>query len=206
MGLPHTAVMTSEPDRPAMHVRAARTRAAVLEAGIDLLRSEGWQAITHQRIAAAAGVGRASVYRHWPDPDEMLLDVMGHALAREARPVEHSGDLVTDLRAELRALGDAVNDGPTIDVVATLIERALTDPRHRAFHGQMTALARAGVLRVVARAIDDGLLDPELDAATAAAQTLGPLVYRRLLVPAAITDDDVDAIVDAFVRAYGVER
>jgi AcrR family transcriptional regulator len=52
-----------------LHVdpRVVRTRLAVLEAATMLLRTEGPGAVTHARVAEAAGVGRATIYRHWPD-------------------------------------------------------------------------------------------------------------------------------------------
>ncbi|MEM9037532.1 MAG: TetR/AcrR family transcriptional regulator [Actinomycetota bacterium] len=194
--------VAGDAERP-LDARAARSRAAVLAAGVDLLVRDGWQAITQQRIAQESGVGRATVYRHWPTSTDLLLDVMGEALAGEVRTVEHSGDLRRDLTAELTAIADAVNDGPTLGVVATLIERSLTDEQHRSFHAQMTVLARQGVLAVVRTGIERGELDSELDDATAAAQTLGPLVYRRMLVPERISAEHVRIVVDAFLRSFG---
>src|SRR5436853_514718 len=53
-----------------------RTPAAILTAARMLLVRDGPAGVTHQRVAAEAGVGRATVYRHWPRPEQLLLDVM----------------------------------------------------------------------------------------------------------------------------------
>src|SRR6478672_11373927 len=53
-----------------------RSRDAILTAARTLLLRDGPAGVTHQRVAAQAGVGRATVYRHWPRPEQLLLDVM----------------------------------------------------------------------------------------------------------------------------------
>src|SRR3954462_11174851 len=59
--------------------RAVRSREAILVAARRLLSSDGPAAITHQRVSQEAGVGRATVYRHWPRSEQLLLDVMADA-------------------------------------------------------------------------------------------------------------------------------
>src|SRR6266581_1100612 len=61
---------------PATDPRAARSHEAILAAAFDLLAREGPGAITHQRVAQQAGVGRATVYRHWAAPEDLLRDVL----------------------------------------------------------------------------------------------------------------------------------
>ena len=58
-----------------MDPRLARTREAALGAATDLLTEFGMTALTHQNVAARAGLGRATVYRHWPTTVDLLLDL-----------------------------------------------------------------------------------------------------------------------------------
>jgi AcrR family transcriptional regulator len=84
-------------------VRVERTWRMVLAAARRrLLLEEGWDAVTHVRVAAASGVGRATVYRHWPSCTDLLHDV----LRREAEMSHRQpvGRLREDLVAELDAL------------------------------------------------------------------------------------------------------
>src|SRR5580693_2734166 len=62
--------------RSATDPRATRSREAILAAAWDLLAREGPGAITHQRVAQQAGVGRATGYRHWAAPEDLLRDVL----------------------------------------------------------------------------------------------------------------------------------
>src|SRR5207253_9637577 len=68
------------------------------------LAREGPGAITHQRVAQQAGVGRATVYRHWAAPEDLLRDVLYTAeLPFFATPALL---LRSCLHAELRQLAD----------------------------------------------------------------------------------------------------
>src|SRR5207244_13363396 len=89
---------------PATDPRAARSSEAILAAAYDLLAREGPGAITHQRVAQQAGVGRATVYRHWAAPEDLLRDVLYTAelpfFATPALPLR------SWLHSELRQLAD----------------------------------------------------------------------------------------------------
>src|SRR3569833_2034985 len=84
--------------------RAVRSRDAILAAARDLLRDHGPAAVTHQRVAERAGVGRATVYRHWSNPDQLLLAAMGGTDMPFFR--EPSSPVREWLRGELRRLSD----------------------------------------------------------------------------------------------------
>lgn len=58
-----------------MDPRLARTRDAALSAADELLDEFGMTALTHQNVAARAGLARATVYRHWPTTVDLLLDL-----------------------------------------------------------------------------------------------------------------------------------
>src|SRR3954453_892705 len=90
--------------RPDEDPRVARSRQAALAAARTLLEQEGPAAVTHQRVAAHAGIGRATVYRHWPLPETLLQE----AMEQVALPffTDFSGDLHQWLRGELRRLAD----------------------------------------------------------------------------------------------------
>lgn len=56
--------------------RAQRSREKMLEAVRTILFTEGAEAVTHQRVAEVAGVGRATVYRHWVTSEEMVYALL----------------------------------------------------------------------------------------------------------------------------------
>lgn len=63
--------------------RASKSRAALLEAGLDvLLKNPG---ATLSEIAVTAGVGRATLYRHFETREQLLLELAIESLAETDR-------------------------------------------------------------------------------------------------------------------------
>lgn len=181
--------------------RVVRTRGAVLEAGARLLFTEGWHAVTHLRVSEEAGVGRATVYRHWPTVEDLLTDVLVDC-QEPWEAGESTGDLRADLIAELETLVGALQTSKLPEIMVAAMERAPRDPRIRAMHDSMTRISRGPVWTVVEAAIKDGQLDAGVDEPTAAAHTLGPILYQRLFNNTPITRADIERTVDAFLAAF----
>src|SRR5258707_9044566 len=123
---------------PATDPRAARSREAILAASFDLLAREGPGAITHQRVAQQAGVGRATVYRHWAAPEDLLRDVLFSAelpfFATPALPLR------SWLHAELRQLADELALPAGASLAMALMEQTRSGgPRARP-HRHVTAI------------------------------------------------------------------
>jgi AcrR family transcriptional regulator len=82
---------------------AQRNRTAVIEATARLLRRR--EALTMQAVAAAANVGRSTLYRHFANPVDLQLAVQQETLARAATVVR---DAVSSQRPALAQLRNAV--------------------------------------------------------------------------------------------------
>lgn len=59
-----------------MDPRRERTRSAALSAAVGLLAEGGMAQLTHQNVSRASGVGRTTVYRHWPTTPALVLDLL----------------------------------------------------------------------------------------------------------------------------------
>lgn len=175
---------------PATDPRAARSREAILAAAFDLLAREGPGAITHQRVAQQAGVGRATVYRHWATPQDLLRDVLYTAelpfFATPAAPVRPW------LHGELRRLADEL----ALPAVASLAVAQMEQTRQSGSpHRRVTAITER-LAAAFALAVDAGELDKAPDADLAAAHLLGPLLYRTTLQAAAVPDRLLAEVID----------
>jgi AcrR family transcriptional regulator len=74
---------SENPARPKRRGRPPKlTRAQILQAGYDLLLSQGREALTMRAVAEALGTGAMSLYTHVRDKDELLVGISGLALER----------------------------------------------------------------------------------------------------------------------------
>lgn len=183
--------------------RVDRTRAAVRAAVRRLVQESGFEAITHQRVAKAAGVGRASVYRHWPDRVDLLLDALVDA-APEPSPPPSSGDLATDLARELHRLQRILNDSPFVPELLTLLGRAEWEPPLRDLKRRLLRRGTGGLRKALEEGIARGELPPALDIDDATARLAGPLFYKRLLADLTIDDAFVDSTAHGVGGGVGI--
>ena len=181
--------------------RVARTRAAVLDAGARLLFTDGWDAVTHLRVAEESGVGRATVYRHWPTVEDLLSDVLVDCQVPLEAPTP-TGDLRADLIAAVAVFVDPLGTSRLPDILVTAMERASADPRIQAMHESMTRISRQPVWTVAKAAIEQGQLNPALTEEIVAAHTLGPILYQRLFDGQHITRSDIERTVDTLLAAF----
>ncbi|MEU9884071.1 TetR/AcrR family transcriptional regulator [Sphaerisporangium sp. NPDC051011] len=173
--LPLLQFSSPEQTRPPVQERAdaARNRARVLEAAERLFATMDARDVTMEEIARAAGVGRATLYRRYPDPASICIALLD----------EHERRLQEDLLRGEPPLGPGAP--PTERLVA--FYEASVDLLERHLHlilGAETGRARfvtgaydfwrvhVRMLLVHAEAPDpDGAVDPVL-------APLAPEVYR----------------------------
>jgi AcrR family transcriptional regulator len=187
-----------------MDPRAVRSRAAALVAARDLLLEQGWPGITHVAVADRSGIGRTTLYRHWPDTPSLIRDTLERHIA--VAHTQPTGDLRADLIAELGASRAMLHEPVTDRAIRVVIERAAVDA---AFAEMKDALYRAGtqVLReIVDTGKERGELPTRLDTDLAVDQLFGPLFFRRLIANQPIPDDYAPEVVDAFLRAHEKEK
>src|SRR5215468_4388745 len=178
---------------PATDPRAAQSREAILAAAFDLLAREGPGAITHQRVAQQAGVGRATVYRHWAAPEDLLRDVLFSAelpfFATPALPLR------SWLHAELRQLADELALPGVASLAIALMEQTRPGGAGASPHRHITAITER-LAAAFALAVDAGELDKAPDADLATTHLIGPLVYQTTLQAATVPDRLLAEVID----------
>jgi len=184
--------------------RVTRTRQAVREAVRSLVQRAGFEGVSHQQVAAEAGVGRATVYRHWPKRTDLLL----HALAEVEAPHDwqSSGDLATDLAKELQRLQRTLSSSPLVPELVALIGRAEWDQGLRETKKELLSSGTAGLRRTLEAGIERAELPAELDLDTTIARLAGPLFYQRVLAHAPLEEDFVSRIVTGFLLEASTQR
>jgi AcrR family transcriptional regulator len=167
--------------------QAVKSREAILRAVTELIATEGAGAVTHQRAAEKAGVGRATVYRHWPQLSDLLNDALARTTLQFLPPAP--GTLLERVEAELHRVARDLNTVPVTALAATVLDRAQFDEDTRHLRDRLVTAIHDNITDAVQQALTTG----ELRAAPATDnlfdQLLGPLFARRLFSGKPITDD-----------------
>jgi AcrR family transcriptional regulator len=94
--------MTTTSPRRAGRPRSAAVDAAIIEAALRLLASEGYARMSVDGVAAEAGVSKAAIYLRYRGKADLATAALAHLRETGERPP--TGNLRADLVAELRRL------------------------------------------------------------------------------------------------------
>lgn len=179
--------------------RVERSLAAVVDASAQLLLDQGPDAITHARVANAAGVSRTTVYRYYPERSDLLRATI--EVIRKARP--DSSVFVDDLRADLQMLitmlATDLRDESHCMLMLTMMARARHDEVVAHVRNSMMGDIESAFHQLLGSAIARGDLRADLDVGRAQAALAGSLIYTRLLADREIDDAFVEAVIDDFI-------
>lgn len=111
-----------------------RKRQAILKAAAEQFRACGFEATSVDRIAAAAGVSKRTVYNHFPSKDELFAETLVQLFQSEAEALDlpYRRDLglreqLTELLAhKLRTLAER----DFIDLARVAVAEAIHAPAH----------------------------------------------------------------------------
>lgn len=172
----------------------------VLAATLQLLAEEGYAQLTVERIAARAGVGKASIYRRWPDKVSIVLEAVSRNSERPSAP--DTGSLRGDALAYLRTL--VRYRTLHSDAISAISSEALCNAQLRdAFRAGMAEPIMAGMSTILRRAIERGEIPAETDVALLSSVPPALLKVQRLLAGRHPDDEFVERIVDQFFSPAG---
>ncbi|MFF7638312.1 TetR/AcrR family transcriptional regulator [Kitasatospora sp. NPDC008050] len=184
--------MTPEPS-PAR--RSARSHRAILDATFELAVRNGYPKLTIEAIAAAAGVGKPTIYRWWPSKGALALESINERMGT-ATDFPDTGDVVADLAGQIdnvvRLFNSdvgAVYRGVIAEAqgdpkVAAAVRETITEPRTRQCRARLDRAVAAGQLRA------------DIPARLMVEQLYAPVYYRFLLGTEPLDGFDARATVE----------
>ena len=127
--------------RRAGRPRSEQADRAIIEAALDLFAESGAEGLCIEKVAARAGVGKATIYRRWPGKEDLLLD----ALAALKLPLpEPKGESVRD---DLVLLLDAMRSEAVDPRLLDRYVEAVVEPRRDVFRAVLRRGMATGELR-----------------------------------------------------------
>jgi AcrR family transcriptional regulator len=152
---------------------------AIIDATIDVLVRDGYDRLSMEGVAAAAGVGKTTVYRRWSSKAELVIDAM--ATLKPAIDTIDSGTLEGDI--ELLIAASCSPHSQRLQQVMVSVCSAL--PREpdllEAFKIRFTEPRIARITNMLERARGRGELGPEVDVAMAASLVPSLMLQRALM-------------------------
>lgn len=179
--------------------RGEQAKARVLDAARELVLAEGVSAYSVEAVAREAGAARTTVYRHWPQPHELLVECLGTMVPKFQAP--DTGELETDLRALFAVFLTAFEDEGLRQLFLEIVSASVRDPAIDEIRRRIIKHERKPVRKIIEHAIARGEVSPEIDVDIAFHMIEGPLVSRRLLQNEPIDDEVLDRLITRIVAA-----
>jgi len=181
--------------------RPCRSEDAILRATLDLVADHGVSGVTVDAVAARAGVGKATIYRHWGSKQALAQDVLSE-LASPHISVPDVGDTWSELLWTVRSALRAVTDTDFGRVIRALLSEIASDPTlGDPFRATVVQARRVEVARVLARGVQRGDLRPDVDPEVATELLIGP-VYFRLMFGGALDREFAERVVRAVLQGF----
>ena len=89
------------PKRPPGRPRSEPARVAILRSTLKLLGQNGFSDLTIEAVAAHANVGKATVYRWWPNKAALITDAFASSTGRKLN-FPDTGSVFTDMNQQMR--------------------------------------------------------------------------------------------------------
>ena len=174
--------------------RVERSRRIVLAAALEVLGEQGYGGLTIEAVAARAGVGKSTIYRHWDGKLMLVEDAIRTLKHFDPPPTEGSvRDRVVTVLSQVAA---RMADSTWSSCMPALIDAAQRDPQVREVHRSLFNDRKAGLVALLAEGVQSGEISAETDLDLLAESLIGPLIVRRLLTHDPLDPADVPRLVD----------
>ena len=182
---------------------SASAHSKVLEAATELFAEKGIDTTSVDAIAAASGVSKATIYKHWADKDALCLAVLQYLHELDDGPPEvDSGDLKADLKAYLKYEPSRRKAAILKKLTPHLIAySARNEEFGRAWKTRVMDRARTSLKLLLRRGVDRGVFPAGLDEDLGVALLLGPMMYRHIFGSSVSLDWLAEGAVESFWKA-----
>lgn len=169
--------------------RSELTHQAILEAAVELLEAESYQAVSINRIAERAGVSKQTIYRWWDAKADLVLEAYTRRVFKRGAPPVPTGDALGELRGLLEEFFVTVQE-PRVDKgLRSLIAEAQFDAAFRTkFHAVFVNARRALMRQALEHGIALGQVDPKANLELVLDVLYGAFWYRLLSGTTAVLD------------------
>lgn len=179
--------------------RGEAARQRILDATRQLVHDGGLEAFNVEAVAAASGSARTTIYRHWPEPRDLLIDTL-QSMAQDL-PKPDTGSLHGDLQAYAGILRSLFDDPRARRLILDVTRAAAADPDMERIRQQLIRDRHQPMQLILQRALARGEIDPDLDLGLALHLVEGPLISATVIQNQPISDEEIETVVSRIVQA-----
>lgn len=172
--------------------RAESATPQILKAALDLVLREGFRQVTIESIAAKAGVGKATVYRRWPNKAAVMMDAFIESIGPQLIYPETT-DARESIRLHMRSLAQVFR-GRSGRLLRILLGEIQFDEELRcAFRERWVAPRRSTARAWLLKGIQSGELAPYTDPNVLLDLIYSSIYYTLIIGESDLNDEFVDA-------------
>ncbi|MHB8218191.1 MAG: TetR/AcrR family transcriptional regulator [Candidatus Sulfotelmatobacter sp.] len=185
----HGGKNVRSPGRP----RSEEARVAILRSTLKILGKHGFSDLTIEDVAAHAGVGKATVYRWWPNKAALIADAFASSTTR-ALHFPDTGSLCSDMSQQMRQLVKIFR-GRRGRIVSAILGGGQSDKELiGAFRKRFLLPRRLEAYATLRRGIRRGELSKNVDMDLVLDSLYGPIYMRFLIRHDKMTPDFIDRL------------
>ncbi|MBC7801964.1 MAG: TetR/AcrR family transcriptional regulator [Gemmatimonadaceae bacterium] len=179
--------------------RSGASRDAVLRAAFEALCERGYAGLAIEHVAGRAGVGKATIYRWWPDRATLAVDSF-FAATRDTLAFPDTGSVREDFRQQVGQVAALLRTEAGA-AMAAMAAGARHDPALGKALAERWVIPRKqwGIQRMQ-RAVGTGECPPDLDIEAALGALYSPLYAPLMMGRGPEPQDRVDAYLEIVLR------
>jgi len=159
--------------------RSETAEKAIIEATLDLISTVGIGSLSIEQVALKAGVGKATIYRRWPNKEALIVDAA--ASVKPPYPVLPGTSVRDDLIVILEGIQSEQTTKRSRKIYSCLMTEAQRHPELAAQFQKTVIEPRREFLRdVLRRGIATGELRSDIHIDTMMLMITGPILYYSM--------------------------
>jgi len=188
--------------RPPGRPRSEAARRSILSSTLRLLRRSGFHELSIEAIAADANVGKATVYRWWPNKGALVVDAFSSSVRKELL-FPDTGSVYSDMSLQMGHLVKIFRSRRG-QIVAALIGGGQTDPELiEAFRERFVRPRRLEAYATLRRGIARGELPKNADLDLILDSLYGATYMRFLIWKDGLSETFIQEVCSMVLRGAG---
>lgn len=142
--------------------RDPETDTKILRCALDQLAEDGFAGMSIDRVARAAGVSKATIYRRFADKNDLVTAAIATYAIEDAEDLH--GDTRERLIAMMQSARERMIDGPGMTIMRQILAESQRNPELVRLHRERTIRPKMAVMvEVLQEGVERGEVSPDAD-------------------------------------------